>query len=127
MPHLSANRDGIYVTSIKHAHAITACGSHRLEEFRHWSKARQGRQQQLQEQSLTPCTKTTASHAAPQKLNSFTEEKKKKKRCKCKVSLTIPLFQKRLFLLVNPPTHFNSVTEPIQLSSPSLSPFWLLG
>lgn len=39
MPHLSANRDGIYVTSIKHAHAITACESHSVEEFRHWGKA----------------------------------------------------------------------------------------
>lgn len=99
MPHLSANRDGIYVTSIKHAHAITACGSHRLEEFRHWSKARQGRQQQLQEQSLMPCTKTTASHAAPQKLNSFTEEKKKTKRKDASVRLVsqFPFFRKGCF------------------------------
>lgn len=36
MPHLSANRDDICVTSIKHAHATPARGTHRLEEFRHW-------------------------------------------------------------------------------------------
>lgn len=68
MPHLSANRDDIYVTSIKHAHSATACGTHGLEEFRHWGKAGRAdssRQQQLQEQRLMPQTKTYANHANP--------------------------------------------------------------
>lgn len=68
MPHLSANRDDIYVTSIKHAHSTTACGTHGPEEFRHWGEAGRvdsSRQQQLQGQRLMPQTKTYANHANP--------------------------------------------------------------
>lgn len=73
MPHLSANRDDICVTSIKHAHAKTACGTHRLEEFRHWGKANRADSSSCRDRDSCLVQKLMPVMLVPQKGNSLTE------------------------------------------------------
>lgn len=87
MPHLSANRDDIYVTSIKHAHSATACGTHGLEEFRHWGKAGRADSSSCRNRGSCLRLKLMPIMLILWKENSFTE-----KDTSAKLVLGIPLF-----------------------------------
>lgn len=123
MPHLSANRDDIYVTSIKHAHSTTACGIHRLEEFRHWGKAGRADSSSCRDRGSCLRLKLMPIMLILWKGNSFIE-KDVSARLVLGFPLFISLFLSRLILLVNPPSHFISIMGLIQLSYSSLSSFW---
>jgi len=73
MPHFSANKDGIYVTSIKHAHAPTARGTRRLEEFWHQEKADRADSSSCRDSGSCLTPNLLPVILVLQKGNSFTE------------------------------------------------------
>lgn len=123
MPHLSANRGDIYVTSIKHAHSTIACGTHRLEEFRNWGKADRADSSSCTDRGSCLGLKPMPIMLILWKGNSF-KEKDISARLVLGFPLFISFFLPGLILLVNPPSHFISVMGLIQLSYSSLSSFW---
>lgn len=120
MAHLSANRGGIYVTSIMHAHSTTACGTHRLEEFRHWGKAGRAESSSCTDRGSCLRLKAMPIMLILWKGNSF---KEKDISARLVFPLFISVFLPWLILLVNPSSHFISVMGLIQLSYSSLSSF----
>lgn len=123
MPHSPANRDDIYVTSIKHAHSATACGTHRLEEFRHWGKAGRADSSSCRNRGSCLRLKLMPITLILWKGNSFTE-----KDISARPVLGCPLFY--FFFPTQADSsgkssiHFISVMGLIQLSYSSHSSFW---
>lgn len=71
MPHLSANRGDIYVTSTKHAHATSAHMTHRLEEFKQWCKEDRAQSSSCRADEAQASYQTHASHASPAEREFF--------------------------------------------------------
>lgn len=67
-------RDYIYVSSLKHAIATTAHGTHRLEEFRHWGNTDRADSSSCRDRASCLLTKLIPVMLVPQKGNYFKEK-----------------------------------------------------